>query len=252
MKINEVYCEDNLSFLKKIDDEIIDFIYCDILYGTGRNFGSYIDIRADKEIVFSFYLPRILEFYRVLKNTGSIVFQMDKRINHWIRNLFDDVFGYQNFRNEITWCYSGGGVSSTKFSPKSDVLIWYSKSEEYTFNKQFIPYTGEQKAHPYSKNREEKSLRGKHLEDWWIDINSFGGSTNHPERREIGYPTQKPELLMKRVVDTWTNEGDLVADFFMGSGTFIYVANKLNRNFLGCDILEDAVKITKKRLTKKE
>ena len=117
------------------------------------------------------------------------------------------------------------------------------------YNPQYIPYTGIQKAHPYSKDREEKSKRGKHLEDWWVDINSFGGSTNHPERKKYKYPTQKPEKLMCRILKSWSNEGNLVADFFMGSGGFLSCAKKLNRNFIGCDISEMAFRITEKRLT---
>jgi DNA modification methylase len=231
-----------------MEDNYIDFIYSDILYGTGKNFGAYKDIVADKGEVFDFYYPRLAEIHRVLKNTGSLVLQMDKRINHWIRNILDDIFGYESFKNEITWCYSGGGITKKKFTPKSDVIIWYSKSEKYYFKPQFTPYTGVQKAHPYSKDRDEKSKRGKHLEDWWADINSFGGSTNHPERRKIGYPTQKPEALMKRVIDAWTQENDIVADFFMGSGSFLYVAKENNRNYIGCDISKEAYDITKERL----
>jgi DNA modification methylase len=247
---NKIFLMDNLKLLNEIDDNTIDFIYSDILYGTGKNFEEYKDIKPNKKIVSDFYYERIKEMYRVLKNTGSIVLQMDKKINHWLRIILDEIFNYKNFRNEITWCYSGGGVSKNKFPHKSDVLIWYSKSNIYTFNPQYIPYTGIQKAHPYSKNREEKSKRGKHLEDWWTDINSFGGSTNHPEKKKYRYSNQKPELLMKRILSSWTNENDLVADFFMGSGSFISCAKEMKRRYLGCDISEIAFNITNKRLNK--
>jgi len=153
-----ISCEDNILVMHKIEDSSLDFIYSDILYGTGRDFREYTDIKAEINTVSEFYRPRFEEMHRVLKDTGSIVLQMDKRINHWIRILLDEIFGYNNFRNEITWCYSGGGVSKKKYSCKSDVLIWYSKSSSYYFCPQFIPYTGKQKAHPYSKNREEKVL----------------------------------------------------------------------------------------------
>lgn len=243
-----VYHEDNLITLDRIDNNFLHLIYSDILYGTGRDFGEYRDIKATKQDVEEFYLERLLKMCNKLSHEGNIVLQMDKRISHWIRLLLDDLLGYENFRNEITWCYSGGGVSSRKFSCKSDVILWYSKSKDYYFKPQFIPYTGSQKAHPYSKNREEKSERGKHLEDWWSDINSFGGSTNHPERRLYGYPTQKPEALMERVIDTWSKKGDNVGDFFMGSGTFLAVAEKKGRNIVGCDISKTAYEMTKKRI----
>ena len=250
MKRNSIYLMDNTELMKSIKSKELDLIYSDILYGTNKNFGQYKDIKSNKEDVFKFYVERMKEMHRILKDSGSIILQMDKKINHWIRTILDDIFGYNNFMNEITWCYSGGGVSKKKFSPKSDVLIWYKKGETYTFNPQYIPYTGIQKAHPYSKDREFKSNRGKHLEDWWSDINSFGGSTNHIERREIGYPTQKPESLMKRVIDAWSNERDFVGDFFMGSATFLKVAAESRRNFIGCDNSEEAYNVAKKRLDK--
>lgn len=245
---NNVFLKDNLSLLKEIESDKIDFIYSDILYGTGRDFSAYKDLNPNRAEIENFYTERFQEMYRCLKSTGSIVLQMDKRINHWIRILLDDIFGYSNFRNEINWCYSGGGITKKKFPEKSDAIIWYSKSNNYFFNPQFISYTGVQKAHPYSKDREYKSQRGKHLEDWWSDVNSFGGSTNSPEKKLYKYPTQKPEALMSRIIDTWTKEGDLVADFFMGSGSFISAAKKMNRSFIGCDNSEVAFKLTTKRL----
>ena len=246
--INKIFYSNNIDILKQIDDDHINLIYSDILYGTGKDFKQFKDIKATKQNIENFYYPILIEMKRILKDTGNIVLQMDKRINHWIRILLDEIFEYNNFQNEITWCYSGGGTTNKKFSPKSDVIIWYSKSKNYYFKPQFIPYTGIQKAHPYSKNREEKSLRGKHLEDWWIDINSFGGSTNHPEKKQFKYPTQKPEKLMYRIIDSFSKENDIVADFFMGSGTFIKVAKENNRNFIGCDNSLEAYNITKKRI----
>ena len=95
-----LHCGDNLEYMKTLPSNSIDLIYNDLLYGTGRNFGDYKDIKADRKTVEDFYIPRITEMHRLLKDTGSIYLQMDTRINHWMRCIMDDVFGYNNFRNE--------------------------------------------------------------------------------------------------------------------------------------------------------
>ena len=96
-----IECSDNLDFLKSINDSEIDLIYCDILYGTGRKFSDYQDLRPIKLDIEEHYIPRIREIHRVLKDTGTVYLQMDTKINHWIRCIMDDIFGYNNMRNEI-------------------------------------------------------------------------------------------------------------------------------------------------------
>ena len=96
---------DNLELLLSQPDERVDLIYCDILYGTGKDFMDYKDLYPMREIIEEHYLPRLKEMHRVLKSTGSIYLQMDYRIVHWVRCLMDDIFGYGNFRNEIIWHY---------------------------------------------------------------------------------------------------------------------------------------------------
>jgi len=97
---------DNLELLLSQPDESVDLIYCDILYGTGRNFGDYQDLKPIRSEIEAHYLPRLKEMHRVLKQNGSIYLQMDYRISHWIRLIMDDIFGYDNFVNEIIWCYT--------------------------------------------------------------------------------------------------------------------------------------------------
>ena len=101
-----VQCGDNLELLKSQPNESVNMIYCDILYGTGRNFSDYQDLNPIRSEIESHYLPRLTEMKRVLKQNGSIYLQMDTRINHRMRILMDDVFGYDNFRNEIVWSYN--------------------------------------------------------------------------------------------------------------------------------------------------
>ncbi len=136
----DLRCCDNLKLMAEIPSNTIDLIYCDILYGTGRNFGDYQDLKPIRSEIESHYLPRLIEMKRVLKQNGSIYLQMDTRINHWMRILMDDVFGYDNFRNEIVWCYeTAGRKSNKKYRPSHDVILFYS-TIRFKFIKHFSPY----------------------------------------------------------------------------------------------------------------
>jgi site-specific DNA-methyltransferase (adenine-specific) len=230
----KLQCGDNLEFMKTLDSESIDLIYCDILYGTGRNFGDYQDLKPDRGIIQEHYFPRLIEMKRILKDTGSIYLQMDWRVNHWLRCIMDDIFGYYNFRNEIIWCYGAGDVNAkNRFCRVSDHILFYSKSENNIFNIQ----------------KDEKSAKVK---DWWR-IFSFGEKTFNKKwfdehEDEFVYSTQKPKALLERIIKTSSNEGDIVADFYLGSGTTAVVCKELNRNFIGCDINLKSIEITKQRI----
>ena len=136
----ELHCMDNLELMKTIEDNTVDLIYCDILYGTGRKFKDYQDLKPIRSEIEAHYTPRIKEMYRILKPTGSIYLQMDTKINHWIRCILDDIFGYDNFRNEIVWDY-GGQSRKSDISNKHDLIIRYTKSAKFIYNTQFKPYT---------------------------------------------------------------------------------------------------------------
>jgi DNA modification methylase len=257
----QCFCSDNLELMKTIESNTIDLIYCDILYGTGKNFMDYKDLYPMREIIESHYIPRIKEMHRILKETGSIYLQMDSRISHWVRCILDDVFTYGNFRNELIWCYNTGGKSKKWFSKKHDNILWYSKSNKYTFNYDAISEKrGLQKRNNLKKIVENGityfvcRANGKEyrysendnilLNDWWIDIPQM--QQHHPDR--TGYYSQKPKVLLERIIKASSNEGDLVADFYLGSGTTAKVCQELNRNFIGCDINPKAIEITKGRL----
>ena len=252
---------DNMELLKSQPNESVDLIYSDILYGTGRNFGDYQDLKPIRSEIESHYLPRLIEMKRVLKQNGSIYLQMDTRINHWIRCLMDDVFGYDNFVNEIIWCYNTGGKSKKWFSKKHDNILWYSKSGKYIFNYAAISEKrGLQKRNNLKKIIENGityfvcRANGKEyrysendnilLNDWWIDIAQM--QQHHPDR--TGYYSQKPKELIERIIKSGSNEGDVVADYYLGSGTTAVVCKELNRNFIGCDINPKAIEITNARL----
>ena len=233
----QIECCDNLELMSKIESGTVDLIYCDILYGTGRKFADYQDLKPIRSEIEKHYLPRLIEMKRVLKQNGSIYLQMDTRINHWMRILMDNVFGYDNFRNEIVWTYRSGGGSNKKFGQKHDVIIYYSMPNA-TFNVLREPYSAiiaDKRKHLFNDN-------GKALGDSW-DLNLL--STVSKER--VGYATQKPKALIERIIKASSNEGDLVADFYLGSGTTCEVALELGRKFIGCDINPRAVELSKKR-----
>ena len=244
-----VQCSDNLELLKSQPNESVNMIYCDILYGTGRNFGDYQDLKPIRSEIESHYLPRLIEMKRVLKQNGSIYLQMDTRINHWMRILMDDVFGYENFRNEIVFGYNGGGISKKCYPKKHDIILFYSVSDEYYFNNEKKPYSALSSQNLLWKHGNKKRLEelnnGTPITDVWTDLKF---KINYQEEEYTGYATQKTKELLSRIVLASTKEGDVVADYYLGSGTTAKVCQELNRNFIGCDLNPKAIEITKARL----
>ena len=239
---------DNLELMAEIQDNTIDLIYCDILYGTGRKFSDYQDLKPIRSEIENHYIPRIKEMHRILKPTGSIYLQMDYRIVHWVRCIMDDVFGYGNFRNEIVWCYTSPSVAKNNFPKKHDNIIFYSKTKNYTFNSDciLVPYKKSNSSSGKTSliGHKTDNRKGKIPESWWCDIADLGKVHN----QSVGYKTQKPLKLLERIIKASSNENDLVADFYLGSGTTAVVCRELSRRFVGCDINENALKLTNERL----
>ena len=245
----DIRLSDNLELMAEMQDNTVDLIYCDILYGTGRKFKDYQDLKPKREIIEEHYIPRIKEMHRILKDTGSIYLQMDTKISHWIRCILDDVFGYDRFLNEIIWCYNGGGITKKNWNKKHDNILFYSKSNYKTFNTQYQEYNENSKKRLKNKHRGiDKSFKlnlGTPFVDWWSDLKCIV----NPQNKEYkNYNTQKPKVLIERIIKASSNEGDLVADFYSGSFTTAEVCKDLNRNFIGCDISEKAVAIGLKRV----
>jgi DNA modification methylase len=245
----DIRLSDNLELMAEMKDNTVDLIYCDILYGTGRKFADYQDLKPKREVIEEHYIPRIKEMHRILKDTGSIYLQMDTRINHWLRYILDDIFGYDNFLNELVWNYTVIQKEGRYFPRKHDVILFYTKNKKQTFNTQYIPYKKSNKNNGIkSDNWEEKykqfDNRGKAVEDYWNDLPML----NSMSKERTGYNTQKPKALIERIIKASSNEGDLVADFYAGSFTTAEVCKDLNRNFIGCDISEKAVEIGYARL----
>ena len=170
---------------------------------------------------------------RLLKVTGSIYVHCDWHASHYIKVEMDKIFGYAQFLNEIVWGYGLGGSSKNYWSRKHDVILFYSKTESYYFDKPMMPATSIR-----MKGQEKGML------DFWVDIPSL----NNQAKERIGYPTQKPETLLERIIKASSNEGDVVADFFVGGGTTPLVAQRLGRRWLATDQSRVATAVTAERL----
>ena len=254
----QCFCSDNLELMKTLESNTIDLIYCDILYGTGRKFKDYQDLKPIRSEIESHYIPRIKEMHRILKPTGSIYLQMDTRINHWVRCVLDDVFGYEKFRNEIIWWYKRWSNISFGFQKMHDVILFYSKDKS-KFNIQYQDYAKPNeiedtvrgvidgklvrlKNEDGSYKKRETENNGVPLHDVW-EIQHI-----QPTAKErLGYDTQKPKALIERIIKASSNEGDLVADFYSGSFTTAEVCKDLKRNFIGCDINPNCFEKAKER-----
>ena len=240
---------DNLKFLCELDSNYINLIYCDILYGTGKKFKDYDDLPPEKSAIENHYIPRLREMRRVLTDTGTIYLQMDLRIVHWIRNIMDDIFGYENFRNQIVVKFNIGGRGKREFAKKHDYVIVYTKSDEFVFNDMDIrvPYKSViSKKQDRPNITEEKLKIGTIPTNVWDDIPS-----GLKVKKATDYYSEKHPKILERIIKASSNEGDLVGDFYCGSGTTFAVAKSLNRRFIGCDKNEDAVRISRDRIDEK-
>jgi len=171
LKINSIYCGDNLEILKEVPDESVDLVYIDPPFNSGRNYevfwGDIQERRAfedrfgDVEAYISYMRPRILELYRVLKSTGSFYYHCDWHSSHYIKQMLDQVFHPNNFQNEIIWRRSNSHNDGQKFGVITDSIFFYTKSSNYTFNKVFISRTEEETKEEYSKIDENTGRRYK-------------------------------------------------------------------------------------------
>lgn len=275
---NRLFWGDNLHVMRQLPSESIDLFYIDPPFFSGRNynviFGDQNELRSFSDIweggmpgYLIWLNARLYEMKRLLKKTGSIYVHCDHHASHYIKVEMDKIFGHENFRNEIVWRYTIGGRSRSTFPRKHDIIFWYTRSRsDWTFNGDAVktPYEANPKTlggvkridengRPYRETWGTGSKKvyryymdeGKLPEDVW-DLESI--NSNSPER--IGYPTQKPELLIERIILASSNEGDVVADIFSGGGTTSAVAQRLGRRWIACDQSRVAVAITADRLTR--
>ena len=192
---------------------------------------------------------RLIEIRRVLKDTGAIYLHCDPTASHYLKALMDAVFGAENFRNEIVWCYKTGGTSKRWFARKHDVILFYAKGGDYVFNvqeeKSYLTHEYGFSSVGIRKDEEGRPYRMVGMRDYW-DIAALRG--NQPEHS--GYPTQKPLALYRRMILASSNEGDVVLDPFCGCATTCIAAEGLRRRWIGMDIWENTYEIIKTRLRK--
>lgn len=235
--MKRVYRSDAVSFLSGLEASTVDFMYVDPPFATNKaqtgSRGSYRDVSVTDHIVLM--QESLTEAERVLKSTGSIMIHLDERTVHETAVLAKSIFKVRI--NDIIWCYQSGGAGKRNLAKKHDTILWFAKSERYKFNVIREPYPRD-----YG-NRSAFHPEGRMLNDWWqIGIMS----TTSKER--VGYPNQKPMQLLERCISLATDPGDLVVDFFCGSGTTGVAAKKLGRKYLLCDQNPQAVRIAKERL----
>lgn len=207
---------------------------------------------------------RVTEIHRVLRPTGSFYLHCNPTASHYLKLVLDGIFCSQggNFQNEIVWCYSIGGKSQNRFGRKHDVILFYTKSDRYTFNRKGAAIPRKQNSHmkvrtdsngrQYQEKKDRKTGKvyqyyldeGKIAEDYWIDIETL----NREDRERLGYPTQKPEALLERIIKTSSNEGDVVLDAYCGCGTTVVVAENFARQWIGIDITYQSIGLILKRL----
>jgi len=216
----------------------------------------------DKEKYLSWMYENLMAIKSVMSETASIYVHLDWHIGHYVKILLDEVFGDDNFRNEIIWHYQSGGRSQNYFSNKHDNIFFYTKSDEWVFNSDAIgEIRGDKKRNNMKRQMDEDgrifySIKSngkiyKYYEDEkitpadvWIDVNHL--QQKDPERED--YANQKPEALLDRIIKASSNEDMLIADFFGGSGVTAAVANRLGRRFIHCDVGINSIQTTRDRL----
>lgn len=230
--------------------------------------GQVIGNKGAMRSYLTFMAPRIIEMHRLLKDTGTIYFHCDPSASHYLKVLMDAIFDQnnrsdnKNFMSEIIWGYHGNSGSRKKWPRKHDVLLVYTKSNQFTYHPTFIPYTekdlkryketdSDGKRFFWNKNRTAGRYKtymkeGKLVGDVWKDILPIQGG-----KESLNYSTQKPIELYERIIAASSNEDDIVFDPFMGSGTTIDAAQKLNRKWIGIDITIFALEKVKNRLLEK-
>lgn len=259
-KINTIYCGNNIEILPDFLTESIDLIYIDppfssdrkynIIWGDDEEKEAYDDCwEGDIQHYIEEMTPKIEQLHRILKKEGSFYLHCDWHASHYLKILCDEIFNVKNFQNEIIWYYRRWTNVSNRFQKMHDTILFYSKNKDYKFNLQYEPFSDKTIHRRISvdgktdltKTRNIK--KGVAMHDVW-DIPYL-----HSQSKErLGYPTQKPEALLERIIKASSNEGDIVLDAFCGCGTTIAVAKRLKRKWIGIDISPLACKEMSKRI----
>ena len=276
---NQLILGDNLEVLRTLPSESIDLIYIDPPFFSGRNYNV---IWGDTNEVRSFYdiweggidsylvwlNARLWEMRRVLKKTGSICVHCDWHASHYIKTEMDKIFGYENFKRELVWATddtSGFKSQAKNWIRAHDVILFYVKTEDYYFDKKLAIYPHKEEYIKRFKKKDDSGrlyrddrpggrkqyldeTLGKSVGDVWDDIMSFQQASTSSEY--LGYPTQKPQEALERIIAVSSPRDGIVADFFCGGGTTLAASMKLQRRFIGCDSSRVAISVSLDRLIK--
>jgi len=258
--------------LKKIEPSSIDLVYLDPPFFTQRKQSqktrdnskeySFDDSWENIDVYRDYIKDRLSECKRVLKNTGSIFLHCDRSASHHLRVALDDIFGADNFQSEIIWSYKRWSNAKKGLLNSHQIIYFYSKAQNFKFNHFYDNYSlttnidqifqkrsrGKNGKTKYKTNDSGgyellENKKGVPLSDVW-EIPYLNPKANE----RVGYPTQKPILLLEKIINLVTDDGDIVLDPFCGSGTTLVAAKLLNRKYIGFDISNDAVELTLKRL----
>ncbi|WP_051203378.1 DNA-methyltransferase [Hugenholtzia roseola] len=276
MTINKLILGDCLEVLKTIESETVDLIYIDPPFFSNRTYeiiwGDTGEVRSFEDRFsggidhyIAWLKERIQEMHRILKPTGSIFVHCDWHANAYIRvYILDKIFGNNNYVNEIIWYYYNkfqGNIN--KLAANHDIIYWYAKSKKFTFNK--IKEKRDEKIKQIKRvwdketskivNAKDENGKVQYIETderTVDDVWRISMLQPADKKERIGYPTQKPEAILERVINLASNEGDTILDCFVGGGTTVAVADKLNRNWVGIDQSVQAIKVTEFRLNKQQ
>jgi len=262
---DRIACGDALGELARWRDGSIDAAYIDPPFGTGLirhgRGHRYADRADDPDAFVAWLVPYLEQAHRVLAATGSLFVHLDYRAVHYVKVALDRLFGRDRFVNEIAWCYAVGGKSRRGFGRKHDTILWYARGDAWAFYPDAVRVPRRGGSHmrvvqdggvAVQEKTDRKTGRvyrypvpaGKVPEDWWIDIETL----NHSDRERTGWPSQKPERLLERILSAVTIPGDRVADWFAGSGTTAAVAQRLGRRFVIVDREAAAIEVCATRL----
>lgn len=274
---NIVAVSDNLSFMKYLDSDLnlrgkLQLIYIDPPFFSKSNYGAEIRLESEKlgklksmkqfayhdswEDGTAEYLKMLCtRFYMMkdlLSDEGCLWVHLDWHVVHYVKILLDEIFGEKNFINEVIWQYKSGGSSKKHYSRKHDTLLFYAKSKNYYFcHQQEKSYNRGRKPYRFKGVKEYRDDEGWYtmvnMKDVW-QIDMVGRTSGE----RTGYATQKPEALIRRILESCTRPGDLVADFFGGSGTLCAAAESMGRKWIYCDLGTLAACSAIKRLTKSD
>jgi len=294
---NRLFWGDNLHVMRQLPSESIDLIYIDPPFFSGRQynviFGDQNELRSFSDIweggipgYLIWLNARLYEMKRLLKKTGSIYVHLDWHASHYVKCELDKIFGVDNLRNEIIWCYTGpGSPAMRQFNRKHDSIFWYSKSETWIFNREAVRASHDEKTLANFKDglrgsgflAETYDLpKGKVPEDWWKEDLSkeemeeqimqtafeclefpkdwieAAIAKRYPKGSlsHVGYPTEKPYKLLEKLIAAATPEGGTVADFFVGGGVTAMVAQRMGLRWIACDQSRVAVALTADRIAR--